>query len=236
MSSHIIISDYSRYFSPMQKVHLVNMTVERESGIYESLSGIVTATGINTLEVLINHERHGAGDSENGTATYKLTSESLGSGIHVLADLAGVVGQSLHFCLHGSLEMFQRRIATRVALSTKIFHLHGAFPLDFFRKEWTRVMEFIRNNGELPGLDLRETEINLSSGGIGLTLDVVNPSSPLSIFFVTLDGGLPICALAETVWEKRLDSRLRCGFRYINILKADQERINGHISEVTRNR
>jgi hypothetical protein len=40
--------------------------------------------------------------------------------------------------------------------------------------------------------------------------------------------------MAETVWEKRLDKGGRCGFRFIHILKADQERINSCVSDVIR--
>jgi hypothetical protein len=54
------------------------------------------------------------------------------------------------------------------------------------------------------------------------------------MFFIALDEGLPVCALAETIWEKRLDEGGRCGFRFIYILKADQERINRCVSDVIR--
>ena len=235
MSHHSHINDYSRYFSQRQKVFLVNMSTERNSEIYESLSGVVTSSSLASLELMITHGGHGTHDDEIGRATYKLISEALGSGIQVLADLTGIVdGNVFQFRMHGTLEMFQRRIVPRVAFSAPIFHLRGNFPLAFFRKEWKRVMDHLRNNGELPGLVLQETEINLSAGGIGLTVDEKKQSTPLSMFFVALDEGLPVCALAETVWEQRVDEGLRYGFRFIHILKADQERINDCISDLIR--
>ena len=235
MSHDSQISDYSRYFSQKQKVYLVNMSAERNNEIYESLSGVVTYSGMDSLNVLITHSGHGTHDDEVGRATYKLTSEALGSGIQVLADLVGIVsGNIFQFRMHGTLEMFQRRIVPRVDLSARIFQLRGNHPLALFRKEWNRIMERLRNDEALPGLVLQETEINLSAGGIGLTVDANNRPTPLSMFFIALDEGQPVCALAETVWQQREDEGLRCGFRFIQILKSDQERINGCVSDLIR--
>lgn len=235
MSLHSQISDYSRYFGLRQKVYLVNMSAERNSEVYESLSGVVTSSGLNTVELMVIHGLHGTYDEEVGKTTYKLTSEALGSGIQVLADLTGIVaGNIFQFRMHGTLEMFQRRIVPRVEFSAPLCHRRGSFPLAFFKKEWKRVMDHLRTNGVLPGLVLQETEINLSAGGIGLTVDAHNRPTPLSMFFLELDEGLPICALAETAWEQTVDEGLRCGFRFIHILKADQERINSRISDLIR--
>ncbi len=235
MSHHSHISDYSRYFSQGQKVYLVNMSAERNSDIYESLSGVVTSRGVNTLELMVTYGGNGAYDGEAGKTTYKLTSEALGSGIQVLADLTGIVaGNVYQFRMHGELEMFQRRTVSRRELSAPIFHLRGNFPLPSFRKEWKRIIDHLRSNGVPPGLVLQETKINLSAGGIGLTVAATDRPSPLSIFFVALDEGLPVCALAETIWGHRVDEGLRCGFRFIQIFKADQERIDSRISDLIR--
>lgn len=235
MSHHSHASDYSRYFGLRQKVCLVNMSSERNSEIYESLSGVVTSSSLNTIELMVTHGGQGAYDDEIGKATYKLTSEALGSGIQVLADLTGIVaGNLFQFRMHGTLEMFQRRVVPRVDLTVPIFQLCRSFPLATFRKEWKRVMEHLNSNRLLPGLSLQETGINLSAGGIGLTVDVKNKPTQLSMFFIALDDGLPVCALAETVWEQSVDEELRCGFRFIHILKADQERINSCISDAIR--
>jgi hypothetical protein len=229
MSQQFRISDYSRYFSQKQKVCLINRSAEHNSEIYESMSGIVISSRMNELELMITHAGHGTGLDAVGKATYTLTSESLGSGFQVQADLIGVVDALLQFRLHGTLEMFQRRNAPRIALATKVFQLRGTFPLAFFRKEWHRVLEYLRNDGDLPGLDLQEMAINLSVGGIGLSVAADAPPTPLSIFFIALDEGVPVCTLAERVWEKNVGERVSCGLRYISILKADQERINRRV-------
>ncbi|MDD2310032.1 MAG: PilZ domain-containing protein [Desulfuromonadaceae bacterium] len=229
-------SDYSRYFKLRQKVYLVNMSAERNRMVYESLSGVVTSSGTDSLEIMVTHggeDMHGDGV---GVATYKLTSEALGSGIQVLAELTGITAGTVYrFRTHGTLEMFQRRDVTRVELSAPIFQLRGNFPLAFFKKEWMRVIDHLHNSGVLPGLVLQETQINLSVGGIGLTVDTNSRPTPLSMFFISLDEGLPVCALAEALWERGLDEGLlRCGFRFIHILKSDQERINNCASDLIR--
>lgn len=227
------LNDYSRYFSLRQKVYLVNMSAERDSDVYESLSGVVTSSAGDGLKLLITHGGPGMLHDGTGSATYKLTSESLGSGLQVLADLIGTSsGNISEFRMHGRLEMFQRRVVPRVEFTTGIFQRCGNFSLPVFKKEWRRVIDHMRTNGGLPGLVLQNAEINLSAGGIGLLVDATRQPTPLSMFFIALDGDLPVCALAETVWRKDGDDdRLRCGFRFIHILKADQERISLFIND-----
>lgn len=233
MSGYSNINDYSRYFSPRQKVYLVNMSAERNSDIYESLSAVVTSSSMDSIELMMTHAGQNAHDSQPGNATYKLTSQSLGSGLQVLADLTGIVdGNIFQFRMRGVLEMFQRRSIPRIEISARIFQLRSKLSFEFFKKEWERVMAHLRNNSELPGLVMQETMVNLSAGGIGLAVDAKKTSTPLSMFFIALDDGPPVCALAETVWERPVDDGMSSGFRFIQILKADQERINNCISDL----
>lgn len=231
MSNHSQANDYSRYFNLKQKVCLVHMSAGRDSLIYESLSGIVTSSGMDTLELQIIHDGVVMLGDGSGITSYKLTSESMGSGIQVLADLIGNLSDNIFkFRLHGTLEMFQRRIVPRVEFSTRIFQLNANSPLTVFRKKWKQAMDLLSSKGVLPGLVLKETNINLSAGGIGLTVESTIRTTPLAMFFIALDDGLPVCTLAESIWEQRTKEGLRCGYRFIHILKSDQERINSCIS------
>lgn len=235
MSQNSSSNDYSRYFNLRQKVYLINMSAERNSEIYESLSGIVTSCGVDTLELLIPHDGHGPHDVEVGKTTYKLTSEALGSGIQILADLTGIVpGNIFKLRMYGTLEMFQRRMAPRVEISARIFQLHGNFPLAAFKKKWKQIRDQLSANHVLPGLVLKETRINLSVGGVGFTDEAAIHPTPFSMFFIALDESIPVCALTETVWERHEGEGLRCGFRFIHILKTDQERISDYISKIIR--
>ena len=237
MSQNHSSNDYSRYFSLRQKVYLINLSALRNNEIYESLSGTVTSCGTETLELLISHDGHGTLDEEIGKTTYKLTSEALGSGIQIMADLTGIISGSIfQLRMHGALELFQRRIAQRVEISAQIFQLRGNYPLTLFKKKWKQVRDQLTGSQALPGLVLQETKINLSVGGVGFTVEATIRPTPLSMFFVALNESRPICALTETVWEQRDGETVRCGFRFIHILKADQERINSYLSTVVRER
>lgn len=89
-------------------------------------------------------------------------------------------------------------------------------------------------DGMLPGLVMEDKEVNLSAGGVGLRVAAVNRPTPLSMFFVSMDAGRPVCALAETIWQRSVDDQLRCGFRFIQILKADQERLSLFVSDMLK--
>jgi hypothetical protein len=235
MSQNVPANDYNRYFSLRQKVYLVNISEDRNSDIYESLSGVVSSCNADTLELIIFQDGYGIDDGDVGKKTYKLTSEALGSGIQILANLISIVaGNIFQLRMHGSLEMFQRRSALRVDLSANIFQLNGNFPLTTFKKKWKQVRDQLSNNRVLPGLVLKETKVNLSVGGIGFMLETEIRPTPLSMLFIALDEGLPICALTETSWNQRASQGVRCGFRFIHILKVDQDRINSYLSKLIR--
>lgn len=232
MSVNAKIIDYSRYFSLRQKVYLVKMSAEQSSEIYESLGGVVISSALDKLELMVSYS---SVEDEVEKSTYKLTTEVFGSGIQVLGDLTGIIdGNIFQFQMRGAMEMFQRRSVSRAEFSTSFFHLRGNFPLAAFKKEWRRVMSHLADNGSLPGLVMKETLINLGAGGMGFTVDESKKPTPLSMFFIGMDEGLPVCALGETVWEQGVAEGLRCGFRFIHILKADQERINNCVSDLIR--
>jgi len=235
MPHHSNTGDYSRYFVLKQKIYLVNMSAERNSEIYESLSGFVTSSNRDSLEIMITHSGFGSLGSGLENKTYKLTSESMGSGIQVLADLIGATaGNIFKFRMHGTLEMFQRRSVPRLELTTKLYQMCENASLAFFKNEWKRVTDHLRLNGALPDFTLRETLIDLNAGGIGLTTDTAKRPTQISMFLIALNEGVTVCALAETVWEKPEEVGLRCGFRFIHILKTDQERINSHLNKLAR--
>jgi len=79
---------------------------------------------------------------------------------------------------------------------------------------------------------MKEAEIDLSVEGIGISLDENIQQTQISLFFIALDANLPICAITETIWEKGIEGQLRCGFRFIHILKRDQDRIDNRIKEL----
>jgi hypothetical protein len=230
-------TDYSRYFALKQKVFLINMSEERNKEHFESLSGLVTARHGDIVELHIPYpiEQEAPNNSANKIC-FKLTSESLGNGIQVMTELIKVAaGNTFHLQLRGNLELFQRRKTPRVNSKIKLYHLKRDLSLTFFRKEWKRIVEFIKTKGLPSNLVLHETAVNMSMGGIRITCETNTQPSPLSMFFLDIDDGQPpICALAEYVWHNIENNELICGHRFIQIQKSDQERINRYVQDTQK--
>lgn len=230
MRSHQI--NYSRYFIPKQKVSLINMTEGRNREQFESISGYVAASKDDYVEIQLLYplEQGISGTPEKGMS-FKLTSESLGNGIQVMADLENIVlGNVLNLRLRDNLELFQRRKSPRIDASMKLLHLQKELPLFSLRKEWSRIMEYMQANGLPPNFVLQDTPVNLSNTGIRHTIDFQMHPSSLSMFIIDVnDGLLPVCALAELVWKSAEKNELTCGHRFIHIQKADQERLSRHV-------
>ena len=228
--------EYCKYFARRQKVSLINMSAERNRDNFESFSGYVVACGTNKLELHIPYptdlEYNDAADTKT---SFKLTTESLGSGIQVMSDLVEIVsGNIFQLKLRDNPELFRRCAAPRINTSINLYHLRKDLTLAHFRKEWRRVLDYLNTKGLPSKLVLRETPINLSIGGICLAAGAETPT-PLSMFFLDLnDGMLPVCALAETVWKGVENNRLLCGHRFINISKADQKRIDLYIQSIQK--
>lgn len=234
---HAPQTDYSRYFSLKQKANLINMSDERNRDHFESLSGIIVNRHADIIELQVPYTT-GQESPENTAVkvTYKLTTESLGVGIQMLADLIKVTaGNVFHLHLQGNLEIYQRRKTQRVETKVNLFHLRQNFPLAIYRKEFKRIMEYMKTQGIPPNLKLREAAVNLSMGGIRLEIEPQEQPSPLSMFFLEVDDKLPpVCAVAEAAWERKEGERLICGHRFIHILKTDQERIHWHVQAIQK--
>ncbi len=235
MTSHQ--TDYSRYFALRQKVVLINMSEERDKAHFESLSGYVVARHADIIELHIpypvDYDHFG---TATGRTSYKLTSESLGNGIQVMTDLIKVLaGNIFQLQLRGNLELFQRRAAPRVDTTVKLFNLRRDLSLSFLRKEWKRIVAYMKSKGLPPAITLNDTPVNLSIGGIRISIETAANPSPLSIFFIDVEDSLPpVCTLAETVWSKQEHDELVCGHRFIQILKSDQERIGRYVQAIQK--
>jgi c-di-GMP-binding flagellar brake protein YcgR len=235
MHNHQI--DYSRYFPLKQKVFLINVSETRDTGQYESMSGHVAARRGDFLEVTTPYPVEQELNIPAGRdITYKLTSEVMGNGIQVVADLIRVVKEhSVHLRLRGVLEMFQRRTSPRIDATIDMFHLQRDCSLTFCRKEWKRVLEYMDVRGLPPSVALRPASINLSVGGLRVVLPEQQQISPLSMFFLDIkDGKQPVCSLGELVWHRIDHGEMPCGYRFIQIRKSDRERINDYICAVQK--
>jgi len=226
MTTH---GDYSRYLTPRQRVFLINVSEERDQEHFESLSGVIISCIHDAVIVQIPYATDLPCPEKGGKpVTYKITTEAMSSGIQVMADLVKIAENNIfHLRLRGTLEMYQRRSTPRADTTLKIFQIRRDATLAVYRKEFKRVMDGMRTLGVRPKLALKETGVNLSTGGIRILVDPQETVFPLAMFFLDLDASQPlVCAVAELVWMQRKDDLQACGYRFMQISKADQERIS----------
>ena len=148
--------DISKYFNHKQKVFLINVSENRDQELYESLSATVVGRGRNSIALQIPYSTEYTSPL-NGSLkpSFKLTTEALGNGIQVVADLIRVgTGNIFHLELHGSLEMYQRHRPPRIDTTIKLFQIQSNISLDIYRKEFRKITGMMKNHG-LPFPTLR---------------------------------------------------------------------------------
>jgi hypothetical protein len=232
-------TDFGRYFPVKQRVYLINISVERDKEQYESLSGTVVSCKGTTIALQIPYATgQVCPEACPRQITYKITSEAMGSGIQIMADLVSVTPSNVfHLNLHGAMEMYQRRQMPRIDINLNVFQIRREASLAIYRKEFKRIMDTMNSKGIRPNLKLQESPINLSAGGIRIAIDALENPSPLSMFFLDLDAGQPLaCAVAELVWNRHEKDKLVCGYRFMQIQKTDQERISRYVQSIQKER
>jgi len=236
-NSHSPHVDFNRYFIAKQRVFLINISGGRHREQYESLSGTIVSCSGASVAVQIPYAT-GQECLETGTrqTTYKITSEYMGGGIQIMADLVRVTSNNVfHLKLHGRLEMYQRRQTPRIDTTINTFQIRRDTSLAIYRKEFKRIMDGMQSKGIRPNLTLQEAPINLSVGGMSIAIEALEPVSPLAMFFLDLHADQPlVCAVAELVWKRPEKDKLVCGYRFMQIHKTDQERIIRYVQSIQK--
>jgi len=238
-NAHYPKVDISKYFNRKQRMYLINVSESRDKEVYESLSGTIVGRNRDsiTLQIPYSTEYTNLG-TESRKHTFKLITEAMGSGIQVIADLVRVeTGNIFHLKLHSNLEMYQRHQVPRIDTAIKVFQIQCNNSLDVYRKEFRKITGMMKSQGVPSNLMMQEATINLGVGGIRVVCEAkVNPSL-LSLFFLGLnDNEIPVCALGDLVWSNLENNMRMCGYRFIQIGKADQERIRGFIQLLWKKR
>jgi hypothetical protein len=231
-NAHYPKVDLSKYFNHKQKVFLINVSENRDQELYESLSGAIVGRTRNSIALQIPYPtEYTSPANESRKHTFKLTSEAMGNGIQAIADLIRVEsGNIFHLRLLSNIEMYQRRQVPRIDTTIKLFQIQRNSSLDVYRKEFLRIRAQIMSQGVPTNLAMQDAAINLGVGGIRVECEArVNPSL-LSMFFIGLnDNEIPVYALGDLVWSRLENDMRMCGYRFIQISKTDQERINSYI-------
>jgi hypothetical protein len=238
-NTHTPHSDFSRYFVVKQRAYLINISDEQDREQYKSLSGTIVRCNGDSIALQIPYAiGPECQETCSRQTTYKLTSESMGSGIQIMADLVSVTASNVfHLKLHGSMEMYQRRQMPRIDTAINLFQIRRDTSLTVYRKEFRRIMDSMNTKGIRPNLKLQETPINLGAGGLCIAIEALEPVSPLSMFFLDLDASQPlVCAVAEMVWSRQENDNQVCGYRFMQIHKVDQERISRYVHSIQKKR
>jgi c-di-GMP-binding flagellar brake protein YcgR len=237
--THTPHADFSRYFVVKQRAYLINVSEGRDRDQYKSLSGTIVSCNGDSIALQIPYAiGQECPEACMRKTTYKLTTESMGSGIQIMADLVRVTESNVfHLKLQGNMEMYQRRQMPRIDTTIKVFQIRRDTSLAIYRKEFRRIMDGMNTKGIRPNLKLEETPINLGAGGISIAIETLEPVSLLSMFFLDLDAKQPlVCAVAEMVWSRHENDKLVCGYRFLQIHKADQERISRYVQSIQKKR
>jgi hypothetical protein len=129
--------------------------------------------------------------------------------------------------------MFQRRISQRFDCQLGIRFSRAAKTLQTMREIWEKNLEVLYSP-EAPLIfeGFNSVQVNISSGGIRLTIKPPANQGELCLILINLeDGKPPICAIAEVVWGCMQDEdSVTAGMRFINILSDDQQRIEDFIN------
>lgn len=224
--------DMSKYFNIKQKAFLINMNENRDRETYESLSGIIVGRSGDSVALQIPYPTDYASQvSQARKHTFKLNTEAMGNGIQVIADLVRVeAGNILHLKLRSNLEMYQRRQVPRIDTTVKLYQVQRNTSLDAYRKEFLRISDQLGRQGVPANLQMRDAVINLGVGGVRITGEAKSSPYALSLFLLEFDDhDIPVCALGDLVWDRLEKDTRMCGYRFILVSKADQERINSFI-------
>ena len=162
--------------------------------------------------------------------TFEISSDTLGLGIRATASFSHKVdSQRIALHIRKDLQMFQRRAAPRLDCNLGIRFTRGQGALKALRATWEKNVQVLNSPGAPLNLQgFQPCQVNLSCGGIRFRLRPPVNLSELCLMLIQLDDGmLPICTLAEVLWTRpeQEDTVIVSGMRFINILEADQKRI-----------
>ncbi|HEY5672671.1 MAG TPA: PilZ domain-containing protein [Malonomonas sp.] len=166
---------------------------------------------------------------------FEISSEALGLGIRVTGNVEKKIdGKRLSMKINSDLQMFQRRNQPRLDCKLGIRISRGQGSLKALRATWEKNIQVLQSPNAPTKLEgFHVCPLNLSSGGIRFALRApVNPAELCLMLIDLQQSKPPICALAEVVWARpeQDESIISSGMRFINILAADQKRIDSYIA------
>lgn len=221
---------HQRYFKNGQKILLTSLA-PTEKGRTELLTAEIDGGSHNSFFVSLPYSEDAA-DQYPFTSgmPFAITSDSMGLGIRVTGEFDKKLdGKRVAIKINNDLQMFQRRNTLRLDCRLGIRFTRSQGALKALRKTWEKNIELL-HSPDVPLIfeGFKPCHVNISSGGIRFNLRPPANPAELCLLLINIDDGkAPICALAEIVWTRpeKDETIVASGMRYINILEADQQRI-----------
>lgn len=229
----VLEPNYHQYFSTKKSAFLINISEGRDSEHYESIGGTIVSLNNNVISMRIPYPTGlKAMSADRVHITFKLTSEAMGVGIQILADLINIENDIFHLQLRGNIEMFQQRQATRVDTSIGLYQFRKDASLESYRIMYNQLVGHIKSSGVPAKIKMRDAIINLSACGLRCAVSGAagKAPAPLSMFLLDLGGKNPlICAVAELIWTRDNVIERVGGYRFILIHKTARDLIARYV-------
>ncbi len=227
---------YQRYFKNGQRLLLTARDRPEDDGRIELLTASMQG-GEGDVFILSLPYSDDATEQYPFVAgmTFEVSSEALGLGIRVTGSIEQIIdGKRIALKINPDLQMFQRRNKPRLDCTLGIRFTRGQGTLKALRSTWEKNIQILQApNAPIKLEGFNTCLLNLSSGGIRFVLRAPVNYAELCLMLIDLkDDKPPLCTLAEVVWThpEQDESIVTTGMRFINILEADQKRIDRYIT------
>lgn len=230
--------NYKRYFRSGQQLLLKVQNGTNQNERTELMTAFVVSLERDSLVLSLPYGADAVNQySLNTGLSFEVTTEAMGLGIRTTGNLEETIdGNQFSLKLSHDLEMFQRRVSQRFDGELGIRFSQAAKTLQTIRKTWEKNIEVLYSpEAPLVFTGFKSHRVNISSGGIRFSIKPPADQGDLCLILINLeDGRPPVCAIAEVVWIFMQDTAVvTAGMRFINILSADQQRIDNYISKKT---
>jgi len=222
---------YGKYFNKGQKVFIKRIFSGEEQTALDTITGYAMRSQPMHLDLALPYGSDAA-DSypfESGME-FEVLTDHQGMGLRLVASFVErISGKDVRLQFTGNLEFISRRIYRRVDVNAWVGIERAKGNLADMRALWNENLNKIKSGISAADLtEFKKNLVNLAGGGLRLPLQSPVEMADLVIVYLSIgDKKGIICALAEAVWiGPEQDDMQQIGLRFLNIMEADQERID----------
>lgn len=230
------MKQYAKYFKTGQKIQL--RVLDPTGGFREVLTVMFHDHGHGTIDLVLPYKsQEGEEYPFLPDMPLELSADALGMGIRMNVAFQGYTARKdvIRVVVTGELQIFQRRTQRRIDTVAGLRFSRGQGTLRTFREQWRKNVEILQKTDPATLPAFPEAQINLSNGGLRLTIKP--PLDKADLFLVLLQlrkGEVPVCALAEVAWMGSAnlpEGRLSAGMQFIGIVESDRKRIDDYVKK-----